>query len=184
MCLFQHEYLPPRQVAQQHVVQAIRGSIWSVVEDVCSEDTVFIRQPVIQPCCDVVLVHDLLSCKPEEGRVTQSVWCEASVRERKESEIPAHRRIYLYLRNGSVAVMNESVTHVSRRHGINGSNPLGLPQSFIVCKDERAVLLNGAAEGNAELVALERRDRRPVEKIAGIHGAVSDELIDADRKST
>src|ERR1051326_4538533 len=127
MCLFQHEYLPPCQVAQQDVVQTIRGTIRSVVEDVCSENTIFIRQLMIQPRCGVVFVHDLLCCKPEEGRVTQTVWCEASVWKGKEGEILANRRIDLYRRDGSVAVMNEPITHVFRRYGINARNPLGLP---------------------------------------------------------
>ena len=70
-----------------------------------------------------------------------------------------------------------SFPRVQRGHRVDISDALGLPYSLVVAKDECLVLADGTASRHAKLIALERLESWPIEKVSGIQSAVAKELI-------
>ena len=62
------------------------------------------------------------------------------------------------------------------------SDTLNLANSFVIAKDESAILPDRTAHRPAELVAMERRFYRWVEEIPRIQRAVTQELVDISVK--
>ena len=77
---------------------------------------------------------------------------------------------------GGLGALEQAGRRVRRWHGVDGSRGAALAEPFIVEEEEGLIRTNGATDGPAELVALERRGASG-EIVLGVEGAVADELV-------
>ena len=151
-----------------------------IVLCVACEERVAFRQAVVAPHVVCVQVRGLLELAREERRLAGRVRRVRAGRQRYDGEIGEHRRVD---RRASRQEGPGARGHA--RDGLNVGDSQALAEPLVCAEDEQPVLDDGAAEGEAELVALEGGFRRPrgvLEEVGGVERAVAQELEDSSVK--
>ena len=131
MAVFQCEHLPSGVRVDEIVVHAVRLNVARVVEHVRSEQSVLIRNLVINPTGNEIFVHNLLA---GEG-VVPLVPGDRVVGLRVERQELRSRRVHRYSAGRQVSCPRRGRGNRGRQ-----SDPLGLTYPFVVPEDEGTVL--------------------------------------------
>src|SRR3984893_703664 len=125
---------------------------------------------------EIVLVGPLLPRESKDSGVAGSE--QWPVGQRVESrEKPRDRRLARHRSRGELPV-----ARCRRRYGIDRGHAQRLAESFIVPKNDRAILLDWRSCRAPKLIALERRNSA-VKEISRIQSAVAKKLIDVTVES-
>src|SRR5215469_10500154 len=179
--------LPRSQATQKDIAKGVGRRVGRSVEQVGAEEAVLLRKLVVYSRGDKIFVDDLL-CR-------ENKWADisATVRgDRIELEVICRcgRNCYRTLarRGGWRAARRRWTGGVElhqprasgrRRNRIQVSYAFGLPDTFVVCKEECFVFYDGSPARSSKLIASEGRALAGLEEVCRIQFVVPNEFIPA-----